>query len=56
MSDTGGRPAETSGARESGTLPLLEVRDLHKHFPLHRGLWWANQGAARRPPGAASCG
>jgi ABC-type oligopeptide transport system ATPase subunit len=53
MSDRGGRPAATSGARESVPLPLLEVLDLHKHFPVRRGLLSRASGAVRAVDGVS---
>ena len=53
MSDVGGRPGATAGARTSGAPPLLEVRDLHKHFPVRRGLLSRVSGWVRAVDGVS---
>jgi len=48
-----GRPAASTGARTSGSPPLLEVRDLRKHFPLRRGLLSRPSGSVRAVDGVS---
>jgi oligopeptide/dipeptide ABC transporter ATP-binding protein len=53
VSDGGVRPAATIGTRPPGAPPLLEVRDLHKHFPLRRGLLSRVSGTLRAVDGVS---
>ena len=47
------RPTSASTAAQLPTQPLLEVRDLHTHFPVRRGPWRRRVGEVRSVDGVS---